>query len=107
MPAPVDFSSVTSVVDLSTLISSLLLVAAASAGLYITQLGIRIILDSINNDSSSAKPISKELSAFERYVRGEFITRDEYNSILSRNPNLSGGRQSRDYAKKMVKSGSW
>lgn len=90
------------------MVTAVLLVAADLAALYIVWKGVKMILHSIRNDSSSSiEPISNELYAFERYVRGEYIPRCEYNEIMNRNPQLSGGRQSRDYAKKMVKAGNW
>ena len=44
---PVDLSSVTDAVDFSTVISSLLLVAAALAGVYIAWKGAKMILGAI------------------------------------------------------------
>lgn len=44
---PVDLTSVTSAVDFSTVISALLLVAAALAGVYIAWKGAKMILGAI------------------------------------------------------------
>lgn len=97
--------SIVEAVDFTPVILGVLLVASVVVSVLIVFKGSRMILCFINNESSGS--VSRELYAFEKYVRGDYIPRNEYNEIMSRNPSLSGGRQSRDYAKKMVKSGRW
>lgn len=103
---PQNINDLTSLVSIAEMAGGVLAVASLLVAVYVLHFAARQILNFLSSDGEDNR-MSRADYNWSRVMEGKYIPREDFEQVARDNPNYSGSKEFRTYAKNMSKQGMW